>query len=507
MEAQKLANLGAQKSILNEAYTSALTNKWGELLEGLPSKSRQDRYMRHVMAMLFENTARNGSVERNAKGLLESTLSGDIAGYDKVIFPLLRLVFPNLIAPEIVSVQPMNGPTGRVFYMDYTKGTTKAPSVSGQTFPSSSTFDDDYTSEFINGELVGTGDGAKWGGMGTALAHTLGFKPVRPLDSDSPYDVQVDIKELNATTGAEVQVAVDDGAGGFTGDTTAGAINYTTGAITAFLFTNPPATGNPVKVFYWYNGELNSQIPEMQLDVTSSPVEAKARRLKAVWSPEAAEDLAAQHGADAEAEIVAAAAQEISLEIDREIIQTLYANSTGSSASFNRTVPSGITELDHLRSIVTQISSVSSQIHKKTLRAPANFIVTSSEVSALLEQLTTHGDFRQIWSADQSTPYGSVESIKSLGRPGQFGIYKAGTLQNKWTVFVDPLFQRDRMLIGLNGDGYLNAGFVYAPYIPLQVTVTLMNPDDISLKKALRTRYATKMLRSNFYGQLIINNL
>ena len=154
--------------------------------------------------------------------------------------------------------------------------------------------------------------------------------------------------------------------------------------------------GNQIKALYFYDGELNTKIPQINLDVKKSPVEAIPRRLKALWSAEAAEDLRAFHGLDAETEMVSAIAQEIALEIDREIITDLFQSATGTTATFDRVPPAGIPELDHLRSIMTQMSTVANLIHKKTLRAPANFIVTSPEVSALLAQLTTHGDFRPI---------------------------------------------------------------------------------------------------------------
>jgi hypothetical protein len=169
--------------------------------------------------------------------------------------------------------------------------------------------------------------------------------------------------------------------------------------------------------------------------------------------------------------------------------------------------PAGISELDHLRSMLTVISTVSNQIHKKTLRAPANFIVTSPDVSALLAQLTTHGDFRAAYVSGAESPYGPMDMPRPLSSQGQFGIYKVGTLQNKWMVYEDPFFQRDQMLIGLKGGSFLDAGYVWAPYIPLQVTQTFLDPNDFSLRKAMRTRYAKKLLRPEYYGQMRVTNL
>jgi len=496
-EARQILNEDSRRTVADKSYVGALVRKWRQFLEGLPERTEQDRYTLGVTAVLMENES------QYLQGLNEETRTVNVGSFTKFIFPVLRRVFPNLIANEIVSVQPMTAPVGAVFFLDYVYGTTKGPTTQGDIFPRD--FDKDYSSEYINGEPLVIGDATNYGGAGAALTASLAFVPVRPLDTSRGYSVVV--RELNATTGATVQEATDDGAGGFTGAVSAGTINYSNGAITAFLFTNPPALNNPVKAYYYYDGELNTQVPQINLDVKKAPVEAVPRRLKALWSAEAAEDLRAFHGVDAETEMVSAIAQEIALEIDREIIQQLFASSTGTTGVFDRVPPAGINELDHLRALITTISTVSNLIHKKTLRAPANWIVTSPEVSALLTQLTTHGDFRPLWVSGGESPYGPVDAPRPLTQHGQFSIYKVGTLMNKWLVYEDPFFTSDQMLIGLKGASYLDSGFVWAPYIPLQVTPTFLDPNDFSFRKGLRTRYASKMLRSEFYGSVRIQNL
>jgi hypothetical protein len=157
--------------------------------------------------------------------------------------------------------------------------------------------------------------------------------------------------------------------------------------------------------------------------------------------------------------------------------------------------------------MITVISTVSNQIHTKTLRAPANWIVTSPAVSALISQLTTHADFRPLWVSDGASPYGPADMPRPLTQYGQFGIYKTGTLMNKWMVYEDPYFTNNLMLVGLKGASFLDAGYVWAPYIPLQVTATFLDPSDFSLRKGLRTRYAKSVLRSEFYGQIRFLNL
>lgn len=490
-------------TVLDEGFMGSLTDKWGEFLEGMPARSDSDRYIRGCTAVLFEN-----ETDYLTK-MDEDTRAANVGSFTKFIFPILRRVFPNLIANEIVSVQPMTAPTGAVFYLDYVYGSSKGAVVGGTTtFPDG--FSKDYSGEYINGEILVTADGTNYGGSGTALGVTLAWLPVRDVDTNQGFSVT--ISEVNSS-GTVVQTAVmAAGGGSFTftpafSSHAAGSIVLSTGVITGFKFENVPATGNKINAYYYYNGEFNTQIPQVQLNVRQSPVTAQARRLKSLWSSEAAEDLRAFHGVDAETEIVAITAQEIALEIDREIIQDIFQNATGTTATFDRVPPAGIAELDHLRAMITQISTVSNLIHKKTLRAPANWIVTSPEISALLAQLTTHGDFRPVISSDTSTPYGAADLPRALNRQGQFGVYKVGTLMGRWTVYEDPYFTRDQMLIGLKGDGFLNAGYAWAPYVPLQVTPTFFNPQDMSLAKGLRTRYAKKLLRSEFYGSMRVLNL
>jgi hypothetical protein len=506
MSKPSLNGIDARKTLMDESYLGAITNKWSEYLEGIPSRSDSDRYLRGCTAILMENQS------EYLQGLDEDTRQSNVGSFTKFIFPILRRVFPNLIANEIVSVQPMTAPTGAVFYLDYVYGSSKGQVVGGTTtFPDG--FDKDYSGEYVNGEQLGggVGDGAKWGGAGGALTGTLGWLPVRdPADASGLFSVT--FSELDSS-GNVVQTAVAaSGGASFTftpaGGSTAGSIALTTGVITGFKFQNAVALNNTVRAYYYYNGEASSSgVAQVQLNVRQSPVQAVPRRLKALWSSEAAEDLRALHGVDAEAEMVAMIAQEIALEIDREVIQDLLKNSNGTTAQFDRTPPAGIPEIQHLRAMVTQIATVSNLIHKKTLRAPANWIVTSPEVSALLAQLTTHGDFRPMWSSDTSTPYGAADAPRPLQRNGQFGVYKCGTLMNKWTIYEDPYFTRNQMLVGLKGDGFLNAGYVWAPYVPLQVTPTFLDPADMTMRKGLRTRYAKKLLRSEFYGNVTISNV
>ena len=495
MEARNMLSAGA-RTVRDDSYGALLEDKWGNFLEGV-----QDPYTRRVMAMMYEN-----QFEDMRHQLTEDTLSVNAGSYTKYIFPVLRRVFPNLIANEIVSVQPMTAPVGAVFYFEYKHGKSKGQTVAGSNLIQN--FDQDYSSEKILEEQVAVPDGAKYGGAGAALSVILQYSPVRPLNSALGLSVVVEDQDADGTV---QQTATDDGAGGFTGNVLAGSsINYATGQITNFKFTVAPVAGagdRKIVVTYFYDSEANKQVPDVYLDISFQEIRATTRKLKARWSAEASDDLRAFHGVDAETELVAGISQEIALELDRDILSQLFAASVTTATTFDFTVPAGITELDHIRSCLTRMSAVSYLIHKKTLRAPANWYVTSPEVSAKLVQLQSHGDWRPIWVSG-AQPYGPFDGIQTPPSYGPIsshqGILKLGLLSNKWWGYQDPFFTFNQIMLGLRGQSYLDAGFVFAPYVPLQMTPTFLDPEDQTYRKGMRTRYATKRLRDEWYGRVTI---
>lgn len=494
MESQDLTEAGA-KSIRDEGYVGLLEKKWDRLLSGI-----RDPYIRKTTAMLFEN--QQGDMRRR---LTEETLSTNAGEYTKYIFPLLRRVFPNLIANEVISVQPMSAPVGAIFYWEYKHGKSKGATTKGTNLIES--FDSDYTSEKVAGETTALPNGVDYGGVGAVLTALLQFTPVRPLNAST--GVSVTLQDVDAD-GTVVQEATDNGAGAFTGDTTAGTLNYVTGQITGFLFTAAPGAGAGRKILstYWYDSEANNQVPNVTMDIAMSEIRARTRKVKGDWSAEASDDLRSFHGVDAEAELVSGISQEVGLEIDREILGQLLAAATLSTATFDFTVPAGLSEVDHISAVMTRISAVSFQIQKKSKRSPANWIVTSPEVSAKLVQLQRHGDLRPMWVSDPGStigPYDGTVVPPSYGPVSSHaGIMKLGMLSNKWLAYQDPLFRSNKILVGLRGNSYLDAGYVFSPYVPFQMTPTFFDPDDQVYKKGFRTRYATKLLRPEWYGTVTI---
>jgi hypothetical protein len=482
-------------TIQDESYAALLEQKWGRFLKG-----GNDSYTRRVMGILFENQF--GDMRRQ---LTEDTLATNAGQYTKYIFPVLRRVFPNLIANEVVSVQPMTAPVGAVFFFEYKHGKSKGGTTAGSNLIQN--FDPNYSSEFVEGEVLALPDGTNFGGVGNALNRILQYTPVRPLDADAGVSVVLEDQDADGTV---VQTATDDGSGGFTGDTSAGAINYSTGQITGFLFSAAPTSGagRQIVANYYYDSEANKQTPDVFIDIDFETIRATTRKLKARWSAEAADDLRAFHGIDAETELVAGISQEIALELDRDILDQLFQASSGITQTFDFTVPAGISEVDHIRSCLTRMSGVSYQIHKQTLRAPANWFVTSPEVSAKLVQLQSHSDFRAAWVSSPQTTQGPFDGTVVPPSYGPIsshqGILKLGMLANKWWGYQDPFFGFNQIMLGLRGQSYLDAGFVFSPYVPLQMTPTFLDPEDQTYRKGMRTRYATKLLRSEWYGRVTI---
>ena len=242
-------------------------------------------------------------------------------------------------------------------------------------------------------------------------------------------------------------------------------------------------------------------IPEIDIKIESVSVVAQTRKLRARWSPELAQDLNAYHSLDAEVELTQILSEQIALEIDREILNDLLMQAdtnyfwdrrpgkfvnkkTGiadTSPSFTGTVR------EWYETLVETIIDVANEIHRKTLRGSANFIVVSPDVATVLEA---------------SVLYRPSLSIDGDGQVGamSLGAESVGSLSNRFTVYKDPYFPRNKILVGYKGGSYLETGYVYAPYVPLIVTPTIFAPEDFTPRKGVMTRYGKKMVRNDFYG-------
>ena len=254
--------------------------------------------------------------------------------------------------------------------------------------------------------------------------------------------------------------------------------------------------------------EGNADIPEIDIKVDSIAVTAQTKKLKAKWTPELGQDLNAYHNLDAEVELTSLLSEQIALEIDREILADLVNGATAATRYWSRApglfVDSNGSEIgassaapdftgtvsEWYETLVETVNDVSAQIHRKTLRGGANFVVCGPEVANILEFTA-----------------GFRASVTHDDEKGSIGALKSGSLSKKFDVIVDPYFLRNVILIGRRGSSFLESGYVYAPYVPLQTTPTIFGPEDFVPRKGVMTRYAKKMVRPDMYGLVVVRGL
>jgi hypothetical protein len=294
-----------------------------------------------------------------------------------------------------------------------------------------------------------------------------------------------------------------------------GSANLTADAADAATITYPQAdpfigggaTGSVVGAAEW-GLEAEAGIPEIDIKVDSVAVTAVTKKLKAKWTPELGQDLNAYHNLDAEVELTQILSEQIALEIDREILEDLVKDSragirywsrspgkfvnreTGAEIGVNATPDFTGNVSEWYETLVETINDVSAQIHRKTLRGAANFVVCGPEIANILE--FTAG-FRANVTADADR--------------GDIGAVKVGALSKKFDVMVDPYFPRNIILVGRRGSSFLESGYVYAPYVPLQTTPTIFGVEDFVPRKGVMTRYAKKMVRPDMYGLVVCLDL
>jgi len=431
-------------------------SKWAPLVKGLEGLDKA-----HT-AVLLENTA------RWVNSIDETTRAVNVGNFDRFAFPLVRAVVPSLVSQDLVSVQPMDGPVGLIFYFDLIYGSNKGRIRAGTPVFSSLTGhpgDDFYSSPRIEEEAIATGNGATANYTGT-----LDYTPCVP-------------GTLQITDGA--LSAQDDGQGNLIGDIVAGGVNtvnYSTGAFDVTFSANI-AANNPIVANYEYDNEANSQVPEIDFQLTSAPVVAKIFKLRTRYSLEAAQNLRALHGLSAETELVVALAQDLRFEIDRTIIKEVNQFAQATSVSWPLTPSAGVSWTEHKLSFVDKLIEGSNNVFELTRRGNPNWCVVGLKVSNVIESLP---GFK---------PSGAMSN--------PVGVIYAGDLNGRWRIYKDPYnidgtaTQRN-FLIGYKGSTFLEAGFVYAPYIPFYTTPTVIL-DDFLARKGMATQWARRKVNGRFY--------
>lgn len=545
-------------------------NKWDKLgfLEGLKGHVKEN------MAQLYENQA--------SHLINEASASDNSGSFETVVFPIIRRVFSKLLANDIVSVQAMNLPIGKLFYFvpkiqnRNTDGTHVAPfgAPNGPSSPETNydsgknLYDRFYEGSAPNSDPAGLFDYSKGAFSGIAATTTLvkwdgsslvvasagdyagnqrtllvalsGFasagqgKLIGPTGNEqdtedflASLEVQIggDYFNFNVVTqkygkgivqyGNEAQtnfppgtytgpggkyddICTADGVIYLSVDTSTpveGCANCSIDGYTGTTFLANPTVGATYRVYA--DLEFEDQMGEVSFDLDAVTVSVTERKLRAQWSPELAQDVSAFHNIDAEAELTALLSEQVAAEIDREILRdlrkgaawTLRWDYNGWKRVSNGSV--NYNQKDWNQTLITAINQISAQIHKSTLRGGANWIVVSSEISAIFDDLE----------------YFHVSNAAPDQDQYNMGIERVGTLSGRYQVYRDPYFPPNTVLLGHKGSSLLDTGYVYAPYVPLQLTPTMYNPFNFTPIKGIMTRYAKKMVNNRFYGRIVVDGV
>ena len=532
-----------QRQLLEQ--TRQLVKKWEPtgLLEGMDDETK-----RHGMAVLLENQA--------GQLIQEASITGgqNAEEWSGVALPLVRRIFGELAAQDFVSVQPMNLPSGLIFYLDFKYGTaqtgnhTENSDVYGNTSGSNTDatgglygagkFGYSINDKSSGTLTIGTGASGSADAAGTFSTASVNFVDVEfepDLSASAAIADNADnalIKVVTSTT--SFTNADTDGVRAFSisgsgfdeffpaytkHDASANTVTFvvrqavTSGLVNAvvkyhaqpstnYSRTDFEATATQVDA----NPETDIDIPELDIALKSIPIIAKTRKLKAVWTPELAQDLNAYHSVDAEAELTSLLSEYISMEIDLEILDMLKANASAKTENWSARVgyeynssstifeeqsgaSNAYTKGEWFQTLGNKIQSVSNAIHQKTLRGGANFIVVSPETATILESIP-----------------GYATSADGDANTNQFamGVQKVGAINNRYTVYKNPYMLENDILIGFRGANFLETGAVYAPYVPLIMTPLVYDPKNFTPRKGVMTRYAKKMIRPEFYGKVIV---
>ena len=560
-------------------------NKWEKLgfLEGLKG------HLKENVAQLYENQA--------SYLINEAASTADSGSFETVVFPIVRRVFSKLLANDIVSVQAMNLPIGKLFYFvpniqSYTGAGVNehwAPygspnAAAGQTPNSGYDYNTqkdlydrfyegnepaldppglyDYskgqfssitagnrTVVWVGDELVVSGYGLSdyrkvllvMSGFASDGAGKLIGPNGQPMDTEEFLaDLTIRGAALNFYTSANTSnnylfrvVTQRYGKGivqygqnetlAFPNSLTDGGTYYdvcdaegkiylevdlqtpaevganTIDGYTGSTFSSTSANAQAFTTTYriYKNLEFEDKIGEVSFDLQSVTVSVTERKLRAQWSPEMAQDVAAFHNIDAEAELTALLSEQVAAEIDREILRDLRKAAAwnlrwdynGWKRLGSNAVP--YTQKDWNQTLITAINQISAQIHKSTLRGGANWIVVSSEVSAIFDDLEY---FHVSNAAPEQDQY-------------NMGIERVGTLAGRYQVYRDPYFPANQVLLGHKGTSLLDTGYIYAPYVPLQLTPTMYNPFNFTPIKGIMTRYAKKVVNNRFYGRITVDGV
>ena len=568
---QLLESANPWQSLQGDA--TRLANKWAKsgLLEGLSGFDKSN------MSMLLENQAKELIVETNTTaGATSGFTTGQGYQWAGVALPMVRKIFGQVVAKEFVSVQPMQMPTGLIFYLDFQYGTTKAPFTAGDSMYGTPApgFGNSNFDNLAQGGYYGAG---RFGySRNEYSASGVSASGVTQITTGSTfYLINFDSNYINSCNAGQIYQVVIQNSGVNTAAIAAGiASGYTTSSVDtfgvqAFYFTSgsiitansiladyttitntattfyvsgtaaainnltaSAATSSGGSIYWLKQGSMNPfnvgdyesgnnplaspnllsysdiEFPELNIKLVSDSISAETRKLKAQWTPEFAQDLNAYQNLDAEAELTSMLSEQISMEIDLEILGMLITGAAASNTQYwsaqvgnqinsNGTAftsnTSGVyyNQMSWFQTLGIKLQKVSNLIHQKTLRGGANFMVISPSVATILESIPG-------FAADNT----DAETMKYA-----FGVQKIGSVNGRYKVYKNPYMKWNTILLGYKGTQFLETGAVYAPYVPLIMTPLIYDPTTFTPRKGVMTRYAKKMLRPDYYGKIEVADL
>jgi hypothetical protein len=515
-----------------------LINKWSKtgLLEGLSSQYKA------TVASMLENQAKQLIKEGSA-----TTAGTSGTGFEQwtgVALPLVRRVFAQIAAKEFVSVQPMNLPSGLVFYLDYKYATDKRPfgfdptgkNQTGTLQGITSTVGADASDGLYGAGAFGYSinpevspvkavvtasagqsdvnyDGAytasvatRWNtwAIATSSWTDLDTNAVRsfvPVSGSTALTVGQYLPAFTRISGGNIVFVVTASIQGGIGTATTNAfVSY---SVAPTNDNRGDFEAKPVSATN-RNVDTDLNIPEIELQMRSIALTAKTRKLKASWTPEFAQDLNAYHSIDAEAELTSMLSEYVSMEIDLEILDMLITNAAttaywsakvgqewnGSSFGASQFTGQAYVQGTWFSTLGTQLQKVSNEIHRKTLRGGANFLVCSPTVATILESIP-----------------GYAADGDGTKMTYNMGVQKVGSLTGRYTVYKNPYMTENTILMGFRGNQFLETGAVYAPYIPLMLTPLVYDPNNFTPRRGVMTRYAKIVTRPEFYGKVLVADL
>jgi len=566
--------------------------KWDSLgfLDGLKGHVKEN------VAQLFENQA--------TSLLTEATDATSSGSFETVVFPIVRRVFSKLLANDIVSVQAMNMPIGKLFYfVPQTSNRVNAAGAAGDPYVDGAQYSA-HTSMASHGlpdcvDVAGNcaatpmkakslydlyyNDGLFDNSKGTVTIITNPGRELQTLNSAGEFGYAAAFSALPTATDGSLRSAivkvsgftanatrskgrltgpdgnemdteaflaslkVTNATGGNLVDQDANVIAANGGELPFRLVTqkygkgivdygdicdaggdlyievdlsHPVAQGGTA-TYDGYVGatmvgaqsaltktafgiswtqyaslELETELGEVSFKLDEVVVAVEERKLRATWSPELAQDVSAFHNIDAEAELTSMLSEQVAAEIDREILRDLRVAGVSSRWDYqgwrkSSQASNAYTQKDWNQTLITKVNQISAQIHKSTLRGGANFVVVSSEISAIFDDLE----------------YFHVSDANPEQDQYNMGIEKVGSLSGRYQIYRDPYAPAHSMIIGHKGKSLLDTGYIYAPYVPMQLTPTMYNPFNFAPVKGIMTRYAKKMVNNRFYGHVKVDGV